>query len=130
MVFLAGGFSHEDDMSHAYTQQQLIDMAASLQPLPRVRVEGATWVWLHEAQVWFQLEGPVEGSCMSVGEMDAHLLASEPTLANGTQAKRAAAVALNSALCWEEGAAASDGQGDAPATDKEADTDYDADEPW
>ena len=64
-------------MSHAYTQQQLIAMATTPH-LPRLDIQGTRWVWLHEAQVWFQLEGAAEGSCMDAAEMDAHLLDSEP----------------------------------------------------
>lgn len=52
---------------------------------PRITVDDAVWVWLHDAQVWFQLEGAVEGYCMDPSDMDAHLI--EHSVMEGLMAK-------------------------------------------
>ena len=60
------------NMTHSYTQQELLAFAEAGDRLT-LSVEDAIWVWLPEADVWFQKEGAMEGLSADPAEMTEHI---------------------------------------------------------
>lgn len=62
-------------MDLTYTQSELATQARKHKSTTAaLTVDDALWIWLPEAQYWYQFEGAVEGFCISHTEMvETHL---------------------------------------------------------